>query len=876
MKSIFKMIFGDPNEKALKSVYPLIAEINNIYEKYKKELKTQNDVLKKTSEFKERIKNGESLDKILPEAFALTKTACAHLIGKKWNVRNREITWDMVPYDVQLIGGIVLHKGNIAEMKTGEGKTLVCTLPVYLNALTEKGVYLVTVNDYLAHRDSEWMSGLYNYLGLSVGVIYNNQAYDEKKKAYACDITYGTNNEFGFDYLRDNMETDINRIVQKNLNYAIVDEVDSILIDEARTPLIISAPAEDSTNKYKKYATLIPLLKEGVHYELDEKAKSANLTEDGIKKMEELMGVENIYTDAGFEEVHHIEQALKATTCYKSDVDYMVKDGEIIIIDEFTGRLMQGRRYSHGLHQAIEAKENVEVRKESKTLATITFQNYFRLFNKLGGMTGTALTEAEEFYRIYGLDTIAIPTNKPVIRQDHADAIYKTQKGKMISAVKKIKELYAKKQPVLVGTISVEKSEMVSQLLKLEGIPHNVLNAKHHEREAEIIAEAGKSGAVTIATNMAGRGTDIKLGEGVKDLGGLFILGTERHEARRIDNQLRGRSGRQGDEGASQFFVSMEDDLMRLFGGDRMKKMMDMLKVPEDMAIENKMISNSIENSQKRVEGRNFDIRKHLVEYDDVINIHRDIVYKMRKKFLEKQDVNDDIKEMIKELCENIVRSHTEERLPREWNREEIVKIINSIDEKNNLKIEDIDDITNQNLLIQKIQDHLFDTYKKKEEILTDPKILRMLEKSILLRTTDNLWQEHIDEMSHLRENVAFSGYAQKDPLIEYKTEGYEKFIELLALIKTSCINNLFKIDFTKVVPSQLIKEEEKTLITNEDELNAQLEKENIASDNSNPVIIKVSGKSNVNAPAAEKVGRNDPCPCGSGKKYKKCCGKGI
>ncbi|MEK7547263.1 MAG: preprotein translocase subunit SecA, partial [Patescibacteria group bacterium] len=580
IRKLLNALLGDPNEKILKKIRPLIPQINKFEEEYQQTIKDQNSVLAKTSEFKDRIKNGESLDKILPEAFALVKLACRHLMGKSWKVREKDTVWDMIPYDVQLIGGIVLHQGNISEMKTGEGKTLVCTMAVYLNALTEKGVFVVTVNDYLAHRDSEWMGGLYNYLGLSVGVVVHGMSKEEKQAAYNCDIIYGTNNEFGFDYLRDNMATSLDETVQRNLHYAIVDEVDSILIDEARTPLIISAPAQESTAKYQQYSRLIPQLTENTHYNIDEKSKTATLTEAGIAKMEELLGLENIYTEAGFTEVHHIEQALRSHTCYKIDVDYMVKDGEIIIIDEFTGRLMPGRRYSHGLHQAIEAKENVEVKRESKTLATVSFQNYFRLFEKLAGMTGTAATEAEEFYQIYGLDTIIIPTNKQVIRQDKVDTIYKTHKGKFLAIVALIKELHKKGQPVLAGTISVEKSEILSKLLKMEGIPHNVLNAKYHEREAEIIAQAGQKGTVTIATNMAGRGTDIKLGEGVKELGGLYVIGSERHESRRIDNQLRGRCGRQGDPGSSQFFVSMEDELMRLFGADKIKNMMNILKVP--------------------------------------------------------------------------------------------------------------------------------------------------------------------------------------------------------------------------------------------------------------------------------------------------------
>lgn len=899
IKNLLKKLLGDQNAKALKKIEPLVGKINQIEEEYQQTIKDQNDVLAKTSEFKERIKNGESLEEILPEAFALVKTACRHLMGKSWEVRGKETKWDMIPYDVQLIGGMVLHQGNIAEMKTGEGKTLVCTMPIYLNALTEKGVYVVTVNDYLAHRDSEWMGGLYNYLGLSVGVIVHGISHEEKKQAYNCDITYGTNNEFGFDYLRDNMATDIEHVVQRHLNYAIVDEVDSILIDEARTPLIISAPAEESTSKYQKYARLIPQLKENTHYDIDEKAKTATLTEEGIAKMEELLGMENIYTEAGFEEVHHIEQALRAHTCYKNDVDYMIKDGEIIIIDEFTGRLMPGRRYSHGLHQAIEAKENVEVKRESKTLATVSFQNYFRLFEKLAGMTGTAETEAEEFYQIYGLETIIIPTNKRLIRQDNTDVIYKTQKGKLKEVVEAIKELHQKGQPVLVGTISVEKSEIISKILKLEGVNHNVLNAKHHEREAEIIAQAGQKGAVTIATNMAGRGTDIKLGEGVRELGGLFVLGTERHESRRIDNQLRGRSGRQGDPGESQFFVSMEDELMRLFGADRIKKTMTFLKVPEDMPIQNKLISHSIESAQKKVEGRNFDIRKHLVEYDDIMNIHRNVIYKRRRKFLEKDDIKEDIETTIKEVAENIVRNHSDDRPVKDWNYKEIFEAVNAIHHEG-LSLETLQNIKDQEKLIETVQNYLLEAYKEKEESLPEPGMMRKIEKVVFLRSNDVLWMDHIDAMTQLRENVAFSGYAQKDPLTEYKSQAYEMFTEMLAMIQNNTVNTLFKIEPARIIPQAVLQRSEpKEIRTNEDQVQAPLsgdrrlsdrrersvlarhehaegERSVSAANTDNPVVVKITSadqNSAMSASPAQKVGRNDPCPCGSGKKYKKCCG---
>ncbi len=885
IRKLLNALLGDPNEKILKKIRPLIPEINKFEEEYQQTIKDQNAVLAKTSEFKDRIKNGESLDKILPEAFALVKLACRHLMGKLWKVREKDTVWDMIPYDVQLIGGIVLHQGNISEMKTGEGKTLVCTMAVYLNALTEKGVFVVTVNDYLAHRDAEWMGGLYNYLGLSVGVVVHGMSKEEKQAAYNCDIIYGTNNEFGFDYLRDNMATSLDETVQRNLHYAIVDEVDSILIDEARTPLIISAPAQESTAKYQQYSRLIPQLTENIHYNIDEKSKTATLTEAGIAKMEELLGLENIYTEAGFTEVHHIEQALRAHTCYKVDIDYMVRDGEIIIIDEFTGRLMQGRRYSHGLHQAIEAKENVEVKRESKTLATVSFQNYFRLFEKLAGMTGTAATEAEEFYQIYGLDTIIIPTNKQVIREDKVDTIYKTHKGKFLATVALIKELHKKGQPVLAGTISVEKSEILSKLLKMEGIPHNVLNAKYHEREAEIIAQAGQKGTVTIATNMAGRGTDIKLGEGVKELGGLYVIGSERHESRRIDNQLRGRCGRQGDPGTSQFFVSMEDELMRLFGADKIKSMMNILKVPEDMPIENRLIAHSIESAQKKVEGRNFDIRKHLVEYDNVMNIHRNIIYSRRKKFLTEEDLKKDILEMIKECAENIVKNHTEARPIKEWNYKEIFESLTAIhkDGKNELTLESLKEIKIQEDLIETARKYLLKSYEEIEAMLSDSKILRQIEKAVFLRANDTLWIEHIDTVTQLRENVAFSGYAQKDPLIEYKSQAFQLFTTLLEMIRTNTVTTLFKVDIAKSVPTELLKKnEEKNMQTNEDEVEAQLSGGNIRRStqfNDNPVIVRAESpkrRTLTPPPIQEKVGRNEPCPCGSGKKYKKCCGANL
>jgi preprotein translocase subunit SecA len=815
---LINKIIGDPNEKALKKLWPYVEEINKIYEEYEKNL-TEDQVIQKTEEFKKRLAEGEEMDRLLPEAFALVKFACKKLLGRKWDVRGQDKEWDMVPFDVQLIGGVVLHQGKIAEMKTGEGKTLVCTMPIYLNALTGKGVHVITVNEYLSHRDAEWMGGVYRYLGLTVGIIAHGQSHEEKKEAYSCDVTYGTNNEYGFDYLRDNMAANQNNIVQRKLNYAIVDEVDSILIDEARTPLIISAPAEESTSKYQRYSLLINDLKEHADFEIDEKMKTATLTEEGIATMEKKLNVENIYTDAGFAEVHHLEQALKARTVFKKDIDYVVKDGEIVIVDEFTGRLMQGRRYSDGLHQAIEAKENVEIKRESRTLATITFQNYFRIYKKLSGMTGTAMTESEEFLTIYGLDPIAIPTNQPIRRDDQPDMVYKNQKGKYLAVAKRVKEAHEKGQPSLIGTISIERSEVLSRLLKLEGIPHSVLNAKHHEQEAEIVAKAGQKGVVTIATNMAGRGTDIKLGEGVDVTGGLLVIGTERHESRRIDNQLRGRSGRQGDQGGSQFYVSMEDDLMRLFGAEKIQNMMDAMNVPDDMPIQNRMISNAIESAQKKVEGRNFDIRKHLVEYDDIMNKHREIMYARRHKVLESENIKNELMVLVEEEVESMTQAHTPERSQEgRWDYPAVMEDIKVIhkDESNPLSIEELEKINKKEDLIERIKDYLFAAYQEKESLLADPEIMRKIEKGVYLNIIDTLWMEHIDNMSSLRESVSLKGYGQRDPLIEYKEEAYMMFQKLLNSIQHNTISTLFKINIEKQVPEHLLKASQpKIMVTN-------------------------------------------------------------
>ena len=883
LNTIFKKILGDYNLKQVKKLEPLVEHINLLEEKCQKEL-TDAGIPKKTQEFRERLAKGEPIDDILPEAYALVKNACRRLVGTKWEVRGNELEWNMIPYDVQIVGGIILHEGKVAEMKTGEGKTLVCTMPVYLNALTGKGVHVVTVNSYLASRDAEWMGGLYRFLGLTVGGIEHGQEREVKKAAYECDITYGTNNEFGFDYLRDNMSRSLDRCVQRKLHYAIVDEVDSILIDEARTPLIISAPAEESTSKYQQYAGLIDQLTENTHYNIDEKVKTAVLTEEGIAKMEQLLGMENIYTEGGFQEVNHIEQALKAHTVYKKDIDYMVKDGEVIIVDSFTGRLMPGRRYSAGLHQAIEAKEAVEVKRESKTLATITFQNYFRMYDKLSGMTGTALTEAEEFASIYGLDTLEIPTNQPITRIDKPDAIYKNTKGKYMAMAEKIKELHEKGQPVLVGTVSIEKSEVISKLLKNSNVPHTVLNAKHHEQEAEIVAKAGEKGAVTIATNMAGRGTDIKLSKGVQELGGLYVMGTERHESRRIDNQLRGRSGRQGDPGETQFYVSMDDDLMRLFGASSIKKMMEVLRVPDDMSIQNGRISKSIENAQKAVEGKHFDVRKHLVEYDDIMNKHREIMYRRRRDILEAENIYNDIILLMEQEAYDIVMTQLQSDKVQKQNGpkfdyQELIETVHAIhtDRVSPLKLEDIERIEDEERLAEILKDYLISEYKEREKTIPDyneqegSKLLRRAERDVYFRVIDTLWMQHIDEMAHLRDNVALRSYGQRDPLMEYKSESFRVFEELQKNIQKTTVNTIFKIRVREQTANPVETMPTQAMRTNEDQI------EKVMSGNRPPVgsiTRSTFAESAAPAPEAPKAGRNEPCPCGSGKKYKKCCGK--
>ena len=833
-------IFGSKNERELKKIQPIVEKVNafepQIQAMSDEKLKAQTEL------FKERLNNGETLDDILPEAFATVREA---------SVRSLE----MRHFDVQLIGGVVLHEGKIAEMKTGEGKTLAATLPAYLNALSGKGVHIITVNDYLARRDTEWMGNIYNFLGLSVGCILQGLDDDERKAAYNSDITYGTNNEFGFDYLRDNMKFDKESIVQGELNFAIVDEVDSILVDEARTPLIISGPAEKSTDLYQLVNGIIPRLVSERDYTVDEKVRSAVMTEEGIAKAEKILKVDNLYDPKYIELLHHINQALKAYTLFKRDVDYIVKHGEVIIVDEFTGRLMPGRRYSEGLHQALEAKENVKIENENQTLATVTFQNYFRMYNNLAGMTGTADTEAAEFKKIYDLDVSVIPTNQPMIRKNFPDVIYKTRKEKFNAAMDEIVELNEKGQPVLVGTISIDVSESFSKKLKKRGIKHSVLNAKNHEREAEIIAMAGQKGAVTISTNMAGRGTDIVLGKGVTELGGLHILGTERHESRRIDNQLRGRSGRQGDPGSSRFYLALEDDLLRIFGGERITGIMEKLGMEEGEPIEHNLISKAIENAQGKVEGHNFDIRKQLLEYDDVMNQQREVIYKQRREALDGKSLKPVIENMIYENAEEIAYNLTEERLPsEEWDWKGLNK---AVFKQFHLRMGDIDPDAMEGLtqdgLAEFISDSCLKVYDEKEAAI-GTEDFRNLERIIMLQTVDNLWKDHLLSMDHLKEGIGLRGYAQQDPLIVYKKEGFELFQDMISRIKEETLGILFRIQVSE--PKKIA------------DLQQPRDQRMIFSSGDEPEKKKPAKR------AQKKIGRNAPCPCGSGKKYKKCCGR--
>ena len=833
-------VFGSKNERELKRLQPLVERINALEPEFKA---MRDDQLKAlTPKFKERIEQGEPLDNLIPETFAAVREASLR-------------TLKMRHFDVQLIGAIVLHEGKIAEMKTGEGKTLVATMPAYLNALTGKGVHIVTVNDYLASRDTEWMGHIYQFLGLSTGTIVHGLDDVQRKAAYAADITYGTNNEFGFDYLRDNMKFDRDSLVQPQLNFAIVDEVDSILIDEARTPLIISGPAEKSTDLYYQVNSVIPRLSKDRDYSIDEKARTANLTEDGVARCEQLLKVDNLFDPRYIELLHHINQALKAHTLFKRDVDYIVKDGEVIIVDEFTGRLMPGRRYSEGLHQALEAKENVKIENENQTLATITFQNYFRMYDKLSGMTGTADTEAAEFKKIYDLDVMVIPTNMPMIRKDFPDVIYKTRQDKFDSVLDEIEQLHAKGQPVLVGTISIDVSESLSKKLKKRGIKHSVLNAKNHEKEAEIVAMAGQKGSVTISTNMAGRGTDIVLGQGVTDLGGLHILGTERHESRRIDNQLRGRSGRQGDPGSSRFYLALEDDLLRIFGGERIGGIMEKLGMPDGEPIEHKMISRAIENAQGRVEGHNFEIRKQLLEYDDVMNQQREVIYRQRREALDGKSLKPSILEMIAEKAEEIAAAFTAERNPpEEW---DLKGVSDAVFKQFNFRLDAINADNLQGLdrdgLADLIIENANKVYEQRESAI-GPEDFRQLERVVMLQTVDNLWKDHLLSMDHLKEGIGLRGYAQQNPLIVYKKEGFDMFNDMISRIKEETLGILFRIQI----------EEPKKI----NHLRQPKEQKLEFSGAEGPAKPKPVQRK------TQKIGRNAPCPCGSGKKYKKCCGR--
>lgn len=779
LKFLESMLGGNKSAKEIKKMRKIVDEINGLEEGLLN--LSDNSLTAKTREFKKRIANGETLDAILPEAFAVVREASRRVLG-------------MRHFDVQLIGGIVLHRGDIAEMKTGEGKTLVATLPVYLNALAGNGVHVVTVNDYLARRDSEWMGKLYGFLGLSTGLIVAGLDYAERRIAYNSDITYGTNNEFGFDYLRDNMVVSMDQRVQRPLNYAIVDEVDSILIDEARTPLIISGPGQRSTDSYYKVAKIVPQLVEGEDYTIDEKQRTIAPTEQGVAKVEKLLGVENLYDSANIEYNHILGQSLRAYAMMHKDKDYVVLDGQVVIVDEFTGRLMQGRRFSDGLHQAIEAKEGLKVERESQTLAAITFQNYFRMYKKLAGMTGTAKTEEKEFANIYNLDVYEIPSNRPVARVDMPDLIYKTKAGKYRAVVQEVAKRHATGQPILVGTTSITQSEEVSAELTKIGIPHNVLNAKHHAQEAEIVKNAGQMGAVTIATNMAGRGTDITLGAGVAELGGLHIIGTERHESRRIDNQLRGRSGRQGDPGSSQFFLSLEDDLMRVFGSDSIAGIMDKLGMEEDEAIEHSLITRSIEKAQKRVEDRNFNIRKYILEYDDVMNQQREVLYADRNLILGDESLREKILGYVDDIIDDAMSTYANEKLyPEEWDYEGLIKYLEGYFlDPGEVSVDSLEDMSREDL-----QDMLINNAHEKfeaKEALIGEDMMRELEKAIMLKVVDAKWMEHLDDMDMLREGITLRAYGQKNPLVEYKFEAYEMFQEMIEAIKHETVLFIYRV----------------------------------------------------------------------------------
>ncbi len=843
MWGFLKRFLGDNNDKEIKRMQLVVDKINAMEPDLQN--LTDSSLAAHTDKFKDRLAAGETLDDILPEAFAVCREASRRVLG-------------MRHFDVQLIGGMCLHEGKIAEMKTGEGKTLVATLPVYLNALVGKGVHMVTVNEYLARRDSEWMGHLYKFLGLSVGLIEHDLDFPARKYAYSCDVTFGTNNEYGFDYLRDNMVISPEQMVQRELHFAIVDEVDSILIDEARTPLIISGPGAKSTEVYGRMAQAVATLREGEDYTVDEKQKTVAPSDESVHKVEQILGVKNLYAPENIEYSHCFNAALRAKAIMHRDRDYVVRDGEVIIVDEFTGRLMFGRRYSDGLHQAIEAKEGVKIQRESQTLATITFQNYFRMYGKLSGMTGTAKTEEDEFLKIYKLPVVVVPTNKPVIRTDEPDLIYKTKRAKYNAVANAVDELHATGRPILIGTTSITQSEELSGLLKKRKVPHNVLNAKYHEQEAEIIKDAGQLGAVTIATNMAGRGTDIILGEGVADLGGLAIIGTERHESRRIDNQLRGRAGRQGDPGSSRFYLSLEDDLMRLFAADRIAKVMDTLGMEEDEPIEHSIVTSSIEHAQKKVEARNFDMRKNVLEYDDVMNQQREVIYAQRRKVLKGEDLRESIMYMIKEIIKSEMNQYANEKLyPEEWTLDGLIEDAEGIyAPKGSLKKEELEAMSRDELgeALVKIAE---DNYAAREAEFT-PGVMRELEKVIMLRVVDNKWMEHLDHMDMLRQGINLRAYGQRNPLVEYKIEGYNMFEEMIHQIQTDIAKLMYRVS----VVTEERRQVEDRLATAQASHGGDVEDAEAKPVKKTPV-------------RAEHIGRNDPCPCGSGKKYKNCCGKG-
>jgi len=836
---VLKKIIGTKNDREIKRLTVIMKEVNEL-EPLMESL-TDSELRAKTPYFKDKLAGGADLDDILVEAFAVVRE-----VSKR--------TLEMRPFDAQVIGGIVLHEGRIAEMKTGEGKTLASTMPVYLNALTGRGVHVITVNDYLAKRDANWMGPIYEFLGLSVGVIVHGVDDTERRNAYNCDVTYGTNNEFGFDYLRDNMSFQLENYVQREFYYAIVDEVDSILIDEARTPLIISGPSEESTDKYYKVNQIIPRLKKEHDYTIDEKSRAVVLTEEGVAKSEKLLNVKNLYEPKNMEILHHVNQALKAHALFRKDIDYLVKDGQVVIVDEFTGRVMPGRRYSDGLHQALEAKEKVKIERENQTLASVTFQNYFRMYEKLSGMTGTADTEATEFKKIYNLDVVVIPTNMLMIRADHTDVIYKTEEEKFEAVIEEIKELHDQNRPVLVGTISIEKSELLSKYLFKRGIRHNILNAKNHEKEAEIIAQAGQPGSVTISTNMAGRGTDIKLGEGVADVGGLHILGTERHESRRIDNQLRGRSGRQGDNGSSRFYLSLEDDLLRIFGAERISSVMDRIGVEEGQPIEHNLISKAIESAQRRVEGQNFDIRKHLLEYDDVMNRQRQVIYEQRRNVLDGSNLWSTVDDMLEEIVEDMAYDYLDEKIrPDEWDIKGLSDVIYkqfslkwNLDDSNR-------DGTDREDIVKTIVSDVRALLREKEERFGES-LMEHIMKVIMLQTIDSNWKDHLLGMDHLKEGIGLRGYGQKDPVREYQKEGYDMFMEMVYRVKEDTLQKLCIVQIQSDEDVSEIQEKQKRdYVMSRGESGAT------------PATVKRKG---------EKVGRNAPCPCGSGRKYKHCCGR--